>query len=79
MNYKTIPAHFDGNTIKLDEKLDLRKDDKLLVIKIPHSDEDTEREDWNHVSSLNLNKAYGNEEPDYSPAMVKEPNCEYKP
>jgi len=35
--------------------------------------------DWYGFSSMNLSRAYSDEEPEYSSAMVKEPNPDYKP
>lgn len=40
---------------------------------------DTLREDWNQAAMANLARAYGPGEPDYSAAMIIEPNPEYRP
>ncbi len=36
-----------------------------------------EKQDLNNLSASGLAKAYGNDEPDYSNVVVKEPNPEY--
>jgi hypothetical protein len=38
-----------------------------------------EREFWYRLSDEGLAMAYGDDEPDYSLAVIKEPNPEYKP
>jgi hypothetical protein len=38
-----------------------------------------EREFWYRLAAQGLAMAYGDDEPDYSLAMIKEPNPEYKP
>jgi hypothetical protein len=37
-----------------------------------------EKELWDNISSSALARAYSNKEPDYSNALIKEPNPEYK-
>jgi hypothetical protein len=38
-----------------------------------------EYEFWYRLAAQGLAMAYGDDEPDYSLAMIKEPNPEYKP
>ena len=38
---------------------------------------DSEREDWWLLSSQRLAEAYGEDEPEYSLEMIKEPNPDY--
>lgn len=40
---------------------------------------DKEHEEWIDFSSANLSRAYSSDEPDYSDALLKEPNPKYKP
>lgn len=40
---------------------------------------ETEREDWSRTAKLNLARAYGSAEPDYSAEMIIEPNPQYRP
>ena len=43
------------------------------------SDVDEEREDWGRLALQNLERAYGPDEPDYPPDLIKEANPEYEP
>jgi hypothetical protein len=45
------------------------------VTVLPESDE--ERRAWSRLSGTGLAAAYGENEPEYSPDMVKEPNPDY--
>ncbi len=47
-------------------------------IKIPSADAKTEYEDWLRLSASKLAAAYGENEPDYSQRMIREPNPEYE-
>ena len=40
-------------------------------------DDKNESLDWHRFSITNLSRAYSNDEPDYTPDMIKEPNPEY--
>ena len=74
----TLPAHFDGNAIILDTPFTLQPDDKLLVTILKPEIGADERIDWITSSLSQLNNAYGEDEPEYSLSLVKEPNPEYK-
>jgi len=37
-----------------------------------------EQEDWAQVAKMGLRGAYGDDEPEYSSSLVKEPNAEYE-
>ena len=61
---QTIPAHFDGKHILLDEPVELEPNTKLLVTVLP---KDIEREEWLNLSRKGLQAAYNaNGEPEYS-------------
>lgn len=47
---------------------------KLLILF-----EENEQEDWYQLSNKGLSAAYGEDEPDYTLNMLKEPNPDYKP
>lgn len=47
---------------------------KLEIIIFPF---DEDEEDWKVQSLNSLQKAYSDEEPDYTHSMVKEPNADY--
>jgi len=38
-----------------------------------------ESENWGKLAARHLETAYGENEPDYSPNLIKEPNPEYQP
>ena len=42
------------------------------------SPEETERQDWLPLSVQGLAAAYGDDEPDYSAKLIKEPNPDYQ-
>lgn len=72
----TLRAHFDGEQIRLDEPFKLEPGTPLIVTVCPKEDHD--REDWLRLSALSLEEAYGEEEPEYSLDMIKEPNPDYE-
>ncbi|HVF99655.1 MAG TPA: hypothetical protein VND68_07440 [Chloroflexia bacterium] len=80
MDTKTLRAHFDGQKIVLDEPFELETDTELLVTILPKepSDEAAERKDWLELSMKRLQDAYGEDEPEYSLDMIKEPNPRYE-
>ena len=59
---QTIPAHFDGKQILLDEPVELQPNTKLLVTVLP---QDAEHEAWLNLSAKRLQDAYADEEEDY--------------
>ncbi len=64
MQIVTLQAHFDGKQILLDEPYELVPNTKLVVSVIQLLDE--ERADWTRFSLANLERAYGDGEPEYS-------------
>ena len=78
MKTVTLPAHFDGESIRLDEPYELEPNTKLLVTVLPKEHEDEEREAWLRLSSEGLARAYGEDEPDYPAELIKEPNPDYE-
>ena len=76
MEIVTLQAHFDGRQILLDEPYEMAPDTKLVVsvIRMP----DDEREEWTRFSLSNLERAYGDDEPEYSLDLIKEPNPKYE-
>jgi gluconate kinase len=65
----TLKAHYDGETIRLDEPFDLPPNTRLMVTVLPMTDDD--REDWSHTSAASLARAYGENEPEYSERDVR--------
>ena len=78
MNAITLRAHFDGKRIILDEPFELEPDTKLIVTVLLKQEADSEREDWANLAMQALERAYGPDEPEYTPDMIKEANPEYK-
>lgn len=71
----TLRAHFNGERIELDEPFELQPGTPLAVTVHPA---DPDREDWQRLSALRFAEAYGDDEPEYSPSLIKEPNPEYE-
>lgn len=71
----SIPAHFDGVQILLDEPFTLEADAKLLVTILPKEDE--EREAWLALSAQRLQDAYDDDEPEYPLTAIREMNRDY--
>lgn len=76
MDTISIPAHFDGERILLDEPVELEPNTKLIVTVLPKHD--AERESWLRLSAERLKDAYGEDEEEYSTALIKEANPEYE-
>ncbi len=74
----TLQGHFDGNHILLDEQFELKPNDKLLITVLSENIESSEREFWRLFAHRNLNRAYSDDEPEYTMSMVKEPNPKYE-
>jgi hypothetical protein len=72
----TLRAHFNGTQVVLDEPFSLEPNVKLLVTVLP-IETDVERDDWLRFSVKGLETAYGDDEPEYSAANLKEANPEY--
>ena len=77
METVTLRAHFDGERILLDQPFELEPDTKLIVTVLPKS-LDEEREEWAQLALESLERAYGDDEPEYSLDSIKEANPEYE-
>ncbi len=64
-----LKAHFDGQSIQLDEPFELAPNTPLLVTVLPSSSSD-EQATWNDLGRASLGRAYGSSEPEYSDADV---------
>jgi len=74
----TLPAHFDGKKICLDESFNLLPNTKLIVTILSELETDNEQEDWLCLSEHGLIDAYGENEPEYSSNLLKEVNPDYE-
>lgn len=72
-----LPAHFDGEQIRLDAPYLLEPETRLLVVVLPETAARDEREDWLQGSKSGLARAYADDEIEYAPALVTEANPEY--
>jgi hypothetical protein len=72
----SIPAHFDGQQILLDEPCELELNAKLIVTVLPNHD--SEHESWLRSSTSGLQRAYGDSEEEYSLDLIKDPNTDYE-
>jgi hypothetical protein len=75
MKTVTLRAHFDGEHIQLDEPFRLERDTPLAVTVLANEDE---RNSWYALSATGLEAAYGDDEPEYTPDLVIEPNPDYE-
>ncbi|MCX6846526.1 MAG: hypothetical protein NTU84_08215 [Verrucomicrobia bacterium] len=66
----SIPAHFDGTQVLLDEKVALPLNARLLVTVLDGSNED--REEFLQLAANSLATAYSNEEVEYTAADLKQ-------
>ncbi len=76
MDAISIPAHFDGERILLDEPFELEPHTRLVITVLPKHD--AEREAWLRLSGRNLESAYAPDEGEYSLEMIKQANPEYE-
>jgi hypothetical protein len=69
-----LKAHFDGKHIVLDEPFDLSTNSPLMVTVLSANGDaiDRERAEWAHLAAQSLARAYGDSEPEYTLADVKE-------
>lgn len=75
---KTIEAQvIDEKHLKLLQPIHLPKQSKVIIAVLPS--EGDAREIWLQASTDQLNRAYGEDEPNYSTNMIKEPNPEFEP
>lgn len=72
MSAITLKAHFDGKQICLDEPYELQPDTKLIVAVVSGDSLEDERQAWLAASQAGLARAYGDDEPDYSRAVLRE-------
>jgi len=72
----SIPAHFDGERILLDEPVELERNARLVVTVLP--DDDLDRDAWLRLSVNQLNAAYDGDGDDYPLDSIKEMNPHYE-
>ena len=72
----SIPAHFDGERILLDEPVQLEPNARLVVTVLPNDDAD--REAWLRLSATQFNAAYNGDSDDYPLDAIREVNPDYE-
>lgn len=77
MSFITLPGHFDGQQIQLDDPYPLAPDTPLLITVLMPSSVDQESAQWTAWSLEGLAAAYGPDEPDYSSALLRERNPDH--
>lgn len=78
MKRVALRAHFDGEQIRLDEPFKLEPDTPLTVIVGGRDEDSQEREVWLRLSAEGLERAYAEDEPEYSLDLIKQPNPAYE-
>ncbi len=68
MKTVALSAHYDGKKIELDDPYPLQENAQLVVIVLPRDDE---RHDWTRLSTQQLARAYGDNEPEYTKADLR--------
>ena len=69
MPLKSIPAHYDGQHVRLDEEVALAPNTRLIVTVL--EDADVEREEFLLLAARGLARAYDEDEIEYSEADLK--------
>lgn len=72
----SIPAHFDGDRILLDEPVELERNARLLVTVLTSGD--GERDAWLHFSASQLEATYNGDGDEYPLDAIKEMNPDYE-
>lgn len=65
----TVKAHYDGQSIQLDEPIELAPNARLLVTVLESVDD--VNADWPDLAAAGLARAFGDDEPDYGPEDVQ--------
>jgi len=72
MSVVTLKAHYDGEKVCLDEPIQLAPNTPVLVAIPQPETEDKFREEWFAMARAAFARAYGDNEPDYSDAVILE-------
>ena len=66
----SLKAHFDGQSIQLDEPYELPRDAQLLVTVLSTAPIETDSSEWAGFAGMGLTRAYGDNEPEYTSADI---------
>jgi len=72
MSVITLKAHYDGKQVCLDEPIDLAPNTPMLVTVARPDAEDADRAEWFALAKAAFARVYGENEPDYSNAVILE-------
>jgi hypothetical protein len=72
MSVITFKAHYDGKQVCLDEPIDLAPNTPMLVSIARPDTEDADCAEWFALAKAAFARAYGDDEPDYSNAVILE-------
>lgn len=72
MSVVTLKAHYDGKHVCLDEAIDLPPNTPVLVTVGQPDPQDVERAEWFALAKAAFARAYSDNEPDYSDAVILE-------
>ena len=75
MSQISIPAHFDGNRVVLDDPVHQEWDTPLVVTVLDLVGSD--RQEWHRFALAQFARAYGPDEPEYGPESIREMNPDY--
>jgi hypothetical protein len=82
MNLVTVPAHFDGKQIQLYNQVNIEPGSKLIITILPIAKnieaKNEKSDDWMSLAMEGLERAYGENEPEYSLNLIIEPNPNYE-
>jgi hypothetical protein len=78
LNAIMLRAHFDGEKIVLDDPVELEPNAEFIIAILPQEQFHEERAAWLRLSMEGLNRAYGDDEPEYTLDMIKEHNPDYE-
>jgi hypothetical protein len=73
----SLYAKYDGKKIHFATPYPLQPGDRLIITVLPQTEEFAEREDWLALAASGLLDAYGDDEPEYTLAHLKERNPDY--
>ena len=74
----TLVAVIKNGKIELLEPIVIPEGTKLLVTLLPQETSSENKQNWTNFSLQGLEKAYGEDEPEYSLDLLKEINSEYE-
>ena len=74
----TVRGHYDGKQIQVDEPINLAPGTPLIITVLPLQAGMQDSEFWSLLAQDSLERGYGNDEPEYNVAMIREPNPNYE-